>query len=74
MRELIIRGVVDRIEEDSVVVLLGEEGLAVRWPLALLPDAGESDLICFDFERELPGSEVKKMSPMSLLGRLVWQR
>jgi hypothetical protein len=71
---LIIRGVVDRIEEDTVVVLLGEEGLAARWPLALLPEAKESDLICFDFKLELPGSEVKKMSPMSLLERLVWQR
>jgi hypothetical protein len=71
---LIIRGIVDRIEEDTVVVLLGEEGLATRWPLALLPEAQESDLICFDFKLELPGSDVKKMSPMSLLERLVWQR
>ena len=71
---MIIRGVVDRIEEDTVVVLLGEEGLAARWPLALLPEVQESDLVCFDFKLELPGSEVKKMSPMSLLERLVWQR
>ncbi len=71
---MIIRGIVDRIEEGTVVVLLGEEGLEARWPLALLPEAKESDLICFDFKLELPGSEVKKMSPMSLLERLVWQR
>jgi hypothetical protein len=71
---LIVRGVVDRIEDDTVVVLLGEEGLAVHWPLVMLPEARESDLLCFDFKLELPGSEVKKMSPMSLLERLVWQR
>lgn len=71
---MIIRGVVDRIEDDTVLVLLGEEGLAARWPLALLPEAQESDLLCFDFKLELPGAEVKKMSPMSLLERLVWQR
>jgi hypothetical protein len=71
---MIIRGVVDRIEGDMVVVLLGDEGFAAHWPLALLPDVQQSDLICFDFKLELPGSEVKKMSPMSLLERLVWQR
>ncbi|MGD0621551.1 MAG: hypothetical protein ABSA82_03665 [Thermacetogeniaceae bacterium] len=71
---MIIRGVVDRIEGDMVVMLLGDEGFAARWPLALLPDVQQSDLICFDFKLELSGSEVKKMSPMSLLERLVWQR
>jgi hypothetical protein len=74
MFAMIIRGVVDRIEGDMVVMLLGDEGFAARWPLALLPDVQQSDLICFDFKLELSGSEVKKMSPMSLLERLVWQR
>lgn len=71
---MIIRGVVDRIEGDMVVVLLGEEGLVAQWPLALLPEAQESDLLHFDFKLELPASEVKKMSPKSLVERLVWQR
>lgn len=71
---VIIRGVVDRIEGDMVVVLLGEEGLVAHWPLALLPEVQESDLLCFDFKLELPASEVKKISPRSLLGRLVWER
>ena len=71
---VIIRGVVDRIEGDMVVVLLGEDGFVAHWPLALLPEAQESDLLCFDFKLELPASEVKKISPRSLLGRLVWER
>jgi hypothetical protein len=74
MRELVIRGVVDRIEGDTVVVLLGDEGFAARWPLSLLPEVQESDLLCFDFKLELPAPEVKKMSPKTLLERLVWQR
>jgi len=67
---MMIRGIVDRIEGDTVVMLLGDEGLEARWPLVLLPDVQQSDLMCFDFKLELPASEVKKMSPMSLLGRL----
>ena len=51
---MIIRGVVDRIEGDMVVMLLGDEGFAARWPLALLPDVQQSDLICFDFKLEFP--------------------
>lgn len=71
---MIILGVVDRVEEDSVVVLLGDEGYAARWPLTLLPEAQESDLLRFEFRLELPASEVKKMSPKTLLARLAWNR
>ncbi|MDH7577899.1 MAG: DUF3006 domain-containing protein [Bacillota bacterium] len=69
-----IRGVVDRIEGEYVVVLLGDEGLVLHWPRLLLPDVQESDLLCFDVNLELPASEVRKMSPKSLLERLTWQR
>ena len=72
--KLIIRGVVDRVEGDMLVLLLGDEGFTACWPLALLPDAEESDLLCFDFKLELTASEVKKMSPKSLLERLVCRR
>jgi hypothetical protein len=58
--ELIIRGVVDRVE-----------GFTACWPRTLLPDIQESDLLYFDFTLELPASEVKKMSPKTLLERLV---
>ena len=71
---MLIRGVVDRIEGDVAVVLLGDEGLPARWPRSLLPEVQESDLLCFDFTLELPAREVRKMSPKSLLERLVWQR
>lgn len=70
---MIIRGVVDRIEGDRVIILLGEEGHVLEWPLIFLPDAQESDLICFDVRQELPASEVRKMNPKSLLERLAWR-
>jgi hypothetical protein len=69
-----VRGVVDRIEEDTAVILLGDEGHIARWPLALLPDVQPNDLFCFDFQLELPASEVKRISPKSLLERLATQR
>lgn len=70
---MIVRGVVDRIEKDRVVILLSEEGYAVEWPLAFLPDAQVSDLISFDVRIELPASEVRKINPKSLLERLAWR-
>lgn len=69
-----IRGVVDRIEGDRVVVLLGDEGFVLSWPRILLPEVQESDLLCFEVKLELPASEVRKLSPKSLLERLTWQR
>lgn len=71
---MIIRGVVDRIEGDTVVVLLGDEGHAACWPLVLLPEAQPSDLFCFDFKLDLPASEVRRMTPKSLIERLSCQR
>ncbi len=67
---MIVRGVVDRIEGDYVVVLLGDEGYVVNWPRQLLPGVQESDLLKFEVDVELPASEVKKMTPKSLLERL----
>ncbi|HAA90504.1 MAG: Uncharacterized protein XD63_1279 [Thermoanaerobacterales bacterium 50_218] len=67
---MIIRGVVDRIEGDYVVILLGDEGYVVKWPRQLLPRVQESDLLGFEINLELPASEVKKMTPKSLLERL----
>jgi hypothetical protein len=67
---MVIKGVVERIEGDSVVVLLGDEGHPARWPRLLLPDVQENDLLCFEYHLEVPASEVKKMTPKSLLERL----
>lgn len=67
-----IRGVVDRIEGDQVVILLTDEGIVVNWPRQFLPDINESDIVCFDVKMEVPASEVKKMSPKSLLERIAW--
>jgi len=65
---------VDRVEEDHIVVLLGDEGYVLHWPRLLLPEVQESDLLSFQVKVELPASEVRKMSPKSLLERLVWER
>ncbi|HHW41849.1 MAG TPA: hypothetical protein GXX19_12040 [Syntrophomonadaceae bacterium] len=70
---MIVRGVVDRIEGDRIIILLSDEGHAVEWPLIFLPDARESDLISFDVKVELPASEVRKINPKSLLERLAWR-
>lgn len=69
---MIVRGVVDRVEGNQVVVLLSDEGIVLNWPRRFLPDVQESDLLCFDVKREVPASEVRKMSPKSLLERLAW--
>ena len=65
-----IRGVVDRIEGDKIIVLLTDEGIVVQWPREFLPDVNESDILCFDVKMEVPAKEVRKMSPKSLLERL----
>lgn len=70
---MIVRGVVERVENDKVVILLSEEGYVVEWPRVFLPDVEVSDLISFDVEVELPASEVRKINPKSLLERLAWR-
>lgn len=70
---MIVRGVVERVENDKVVILLSEEGYVVEWPRVFLPDVEASDLISFDVEVELPASEVRKINPKSLLERLAWR-
>jgi hypothetical protein len=68
-----IRGVVDRIEGDKIIVLLTDEGIVVQWPREFLPDVNESDILCFDVKMEVPAKEVRKMSPKSLLERLAYR-
>jgi len=68
-----IRGIVDRLEGDQVVILMGEEGHPIELPQVFLPGMQESDMLCFDINMELPASEVKKINPKSLLERLAWR-
>lgn len=70
---MIVRGVVDRIEGEEIIVLLSDEGIVVHWPLQFMPDVQESDILCFDVRIEVPAKEVRKMSPKSLLERLAWR-
>lgn len=70
---MIVRGVVERVEDDRVVILLSEEGYVVEWPRVFLPDVEVSDLLSFVVEVELPASEVRKINPKSLLERLAWR-
>lgn len=71
---MIIRGVVDRVEGEHLVVLLGDEAVVATWPRRFLPEAREGDLVFFEARVELPASEVRKLSPKSLLEKLAWQR
>lgn len=70
---MIVRGVVDRIEGDEIIVLLSDEGIVLHWPRQFLPDVQESDILCFDVKMEVPAKEVRKMNPKSLLERLAWR-
>ncbi|MGB9791462.1 MAG: hypothetical protein ACPLTR_02650 [Thermacetogeniaceae bacterium] len=70
---MIVRGVVEHIENDRVVILLSEEGHVVEWPRVFLPDVEVSDMLSFEVKVELPASEVKKINPKSLLERLAWR-
>jgi hypothetical protein len=73
MTRVIIRGVVDRIEGEQVVVLLGDEGVVLHLPRQFIPEVQESDLLSLDIRVEVPAEEVRKMSPKSLLERLAWR-
>ncbi|WP_081578647.1 DUF3006 domain-containing protein [Thermacetogenium phaeum] len=73
MTRVIIRGVVDRIEGEQVVVLLGDEGVVLHLPRQFIPEVRESDLLSLDIRVEVPAEEVRKMSPKSLLERLAWR-
>lgn len=70
---MIVRGVVDRIEGEEIIVLLSDEGIVLHWPLQYLPDVQEGDILSFDIRMEVPAEEVRKMSPKSLLERLAWR-
>ncbi len=70
---MIVRGVVDRIEGEEIIVLLSDEGIVLHWPRKFLPDVEESDILSFQVRMETPAQEVRKMSPKSLLERLAWR-
>lgn len=67
---MIIRGVVEKIENDQITILLGEEGLTMNLPRSLMPDVGENDMLSFTIKREFTANEVRKMSPKNLLDLL----
>jgi hypothetical protein len=69
-----VKGVVARIEDNVAVVLLGEEGLEVRWPLSLLPEVQENDLLGYNVKVNVPASEVRKMTPKTLMECLAGER
>lgn len=70
---MVVLGVVEQVDEERVVVLLGEEGYEVSWPRCFLPEVEQNDLLRFDIREEVPASEVNKMSPKALLDRLAWR-
>jgi len=71
--KVVVRGVVDRIEGEQIIVLLSDEGIVLHWPRQFLPDVQENDILCFDVRMDVPAEEVRKMNPKSLLERLAWR-
>ncbi|HBG22941.1 MAG TPA: hypothetical protein DDW83_06770 [Peptococcaceae bacterium] len=69
---MVIKGVVDRIEGEKVIILLTDEGLVVHWPRQLLPDVQENDILSFNISLNVPAEEVRKMSPKSFLECVAW--
>jgi hypothetical protein len=46
--KVVVRGVVDRIEGEQIIVLLSDEGIVLHWPRQFLQDVQENDILCFD--------------------------
>lgn len=61
-----LRGVVERIEGDHLIILLSDEGLPVKWPRCLLPTVEENDILSFEVKISIPASEARKMNPKSI--------
>ncbi len=48
-----IKGYIDRIEEDKAVILLGDDYQKLNFPMEYLPkDLGEGDYIAIDIKRD----------------------
>jgi hypothetical protein len=67
-----MKAVIDRIEGDLAVVLMGERGeFKFNIPLQFLPDScKEGDVLKISIERDLTATEETKQRVSSLMGKL----
>lgn len=71
VNKLEIKAFVDRIEEDRAIVLLGEEGLQVVWPLEYLPeDAREGCALRIAVQLDEDATKQNQNAIDSLIDRL----
>lgn len=66
-----LRGFVDRIEGDLAVVLIGDTGREVAWPVSELPDgAGEGSVLAIEVRLDAEGTQAALEDVGSLIDRL----
>lgn len=66
-----IRAVIDRIEGEFAVLLVGEQEVAVDWPKSLLPvDFAEGDILNFQIEIDKKETTNQKEKVTALLEKL----
>lgn len=71
MSEVTLRAVVDRIEADKAVLLLGERGHCVDWPLDALPgEVAEGDVLTICIRRDCEAAADCRGAVCSLIDRL----
>jgi hypothetical protein len=67
-----MKAVIDRIENEIAVLLIGEDGkIRVNFPLSLLPDGSkESDILNISIERDTKATQQAKERTSSLMEKL----
>jgi hypothetical protein len=66
-----MKAVIDRVEGEIAVLLLGDESTKLNIPLSLLPDGcREGDILTISFERDVVGTEQTKERVSGLMERL----
>lgn len=71
MKKNVFMGTLDRIEGDTAVILVGDEGDIVEIPRKLLPDGHkEGDIISFKLELKDKKTKIEKEKIASLIKKL----
>ena len=66
-----MRAVIDRVEGNIAILLVGDEGIKLDIPLSLLPaDCREGDVLNMSFERDVVGTEQTKERVSGLMEKL----
>lgn len=71
MSSIRVRAFLDRVEEDRAVILVGEEGLEVVWPIDALPEGvREGSVLSFTVHVDEEAKEQTEQVVDSLIDRL----